>query len=33
VVDSSKGIYRIPIDKALKLAVEEAYAKQTSNRR
>ena len=28
VVDSAGGIYRIPIDRAMKLMAEEAYAKQ-----
>lgn len=28
VVDSARGIYRIPIDRAMKLMAEEAYAQQ-----
>ena len=28
VVDSTQGIYRIPIDRAMKLMAEEAYAQQ-----
>lgn len=30
VVDSTKGIYRIPIDRAMKLLADEAYARQTA---
>lgn len=32
VVDSSKGIYRIPIERAMKLTAERAYERESKNK-
>lgn len=32
VVDAKKGVYRIPIDRAMKLVADEAFAKRTEGK-